>query len=311
MDTSKREQLIKPVADLITLSSIRLSDDVRQALARVMETETDARAKTMYACIGDNLSLADQLQRPICQDTGILQFFLDVGTGFPFMDDLEEVLTEATKRATNETPLRPNVVSPLGDKNTGDNTGYGAPYIEYNLVPHSKDLRLRFYLSGGGCSLPGGSKVLPPLEGTAGIKRFVYETVAEWGVNACPPLVCGIGIGADAASAAKLSKKALLRKAGTHNADPETAALEEDMQRDLDAIGIAPLGFGGSKSVLGVNIETAGRHPATLGVGVSFGCWATRKGEMIVHPDLTCEVLSHKTGKTENRPPVLPHKQEA
>lgn len=297
MDKNLREQFIKAVADMIALACTELSDDVKTALDAVSARETDARAKTMYACIADNLALAKSLHRPVCQDTGILQFFLDVGTGFPYMDDIENVLVEAVKRATKNTPLRPNAVSPLGDENTGDNTGFGAPYIEYNLVPGNSNLRLRFYLSGGGCALPGRSKVLLPLEGKEGIRKFVCETVAEWGVNACPPLTVGIGIGADAASAAKLSKKALLRTIGTHNADKETAALEEEIKEALDKIGIAPLGFGGSASTLSVNIETAARHPATRGVGLSFGCWATRKGEMLFSSDLSCENLSH-TGRT-------------
>ena len=259
-----KESFLNAVSHLITLCSIRLSDDVANALQKLADGETDETAKTMYRCISDDLALANRLHRPICQDTGMLQFFLDVGTGFPHMDDIEPVITEAVRRATKETPLRPNAVSPIGEKNTGDNTGYGAPYIETHLVPHSSDLRLRLYLSGGGCSLPGRCKVLMPLEGVNGIKRFVYETVTAWGVNACPPLNVGIGIGTDAASAGKLSKLALIREVGSRNPDPELAELEETIRRDLDSLGIAPLGFGGSKTVLGVNIEAAARHPATL-----------------------------------------------
>ena len=288
------ERFLRTVSAFLSLCSIRLSDDVASALKTLAENETDETAKTMYRCITDDLALADRLHRPICQDTGMLQFFLDVGTGFPFLNEIETVLTEAVRLATKETPLRPNAVSPIGETNTGDNTGFGAPYIETHLVPDNSDLRIRLYLSGGGCSLPGRSKVLMPLEGVKGIKQFVYETVTAWGVNACPPLNVGIGIGADAAVAAKLSKQALLREVGSRNPDPELAALEETIRQDLDALGIAPLGFGGSKTGLGVNIEAAARHPATLGVGLSFGCWATRHGEIILHPDLSYELVSHK-----------------
>ena len=301
MNATQKEHLVTAVANLIRISSLTLSDDVSGALAQLMQAETGERAKTMYACIADNLRLASALSRPICQDTGLLQFFLEVGTAFPYMDDLKEVLTEATVRATKETPLRPNVVEPLGDNNTGDNTGYGAPYLHYDLVPHSADLRLRLYLSGGGCALPGRSRVLMPLEGAPGIRKFVCETVAEWGVNACPPLVVGIGIGACAASAAELSKKALLRRVGSRNPDAKLSALEEQITDDLNALGIAPLGFGGSATVLGVSVEAGARHPATLGVGLSFGCWATRRAEMVIHPDLTCEILSHRQVTEETR----------
>ena len=297
MDKEKREQFIKTVTDFISMTAICLPDDIQAAVLRLAVSETKESAKTMYGCILDDIELAGKLRRPLCQDTGVLQFFAEVGTGFPYMDDLKDVLLAASERATMQTPLRPNVVEPLGEHNTGNNVGYGAPYIEYDLKPKSSDLRLRMYMAGGGCSLPGRSKVLMPLEGLQGVKRFVYETVVEWGVNACPPLFLGIGLGTCAATSAELSKKALLRPAGSHNEDPRIAALETEMETELNHIGIAPLGFGGSSSVLGVNIECAGHHPATLGVGISTGCWATRRGEIVIHSDLSCEIISHRNSE--------------
>ena len=91
-----------------------------------------------------------------------------------------------------------------------------------------------------------------------------------------------------------LSKKALLRPIGTHSEYPEVAKLEKEIQEGLDSLGIAPLGFGGSRTVLNVNIEAAAHHPATLGVGITTGCWATRRGDIIIHDDLTTEFVSHK-----------------
>ena len=115
----------------------------------------------------------------------------------------------------------------------------------------------------------------------------------EWGINACPPLILGIGLGTDASTSAALSKKALLRPVGTHSEYPEVKKLEIELRDELDEIGIAPLGFGGSYSVLGVNIECAAHHPATLGVGISTGCWATRRGHIVIHEDLSSKNLSH------------------
>ncbi len=294
MDMDKRDHLVKTIADFIGMVGKYLPDDVEAALEKLAETETEERARTMYGCILDDLALAKELDRPLCQDTGVLQFFLEVGTEFPYMGELESVLEEASAKATKESPLRPNVVEPLGEHNTGTNVGYGAPYIEYELVPGSSDLRLRMYMAGGGCSLPGRSKVLMPLEGVKGIRRFISETIVEWGVNACPPLCIGIGLGTCAATSAMLSKKALLRPVGTSAESPKVAELEEVIEADLNALGIGPLGFGGSTSVMSVNIEAAGHHPATLGVGITTGCWATRRGEILIHKDLTCEILSHK-----------------
>ena len=294
MDKERYDSFVKTVSDFIAMTAICLPDDVEAAVKRLSDAETNEAARTMYGCIAEDISLAKELRRPICQDTGVLQFFAEVGTAFPYMDELKDVLYEAAAKATAQTPLRPNVVEPLGEHNTGNNVGYDAPYIEYELKPGSPDLRLRMYMAGGGCSLPGRGKVLMPLEGVEGVKRFVYETVVDWGVNACPPLCIGIGLGTCAATSAVLSKKALLRPIGTHNADPKIAALEDEIEKDLNYLGIAPLGFGGDNSVLSVNIECAGHHPATLGVGITTGCWATRRGEIIIHEDLSSEIISHR-----------------
>lgn len=294
MDERKKQQWIETVADFTAMTGIYLPDDVEAALERLAAEETQERAKTMYRCILDDLAMAKKLRRPLCQDTGVLQYFAEVGTEFPWQDQIGEVLREAAAKATLDTPLRPNVVQPLGEHNTGNNVGYDAPYIEYELVPGSSDLRLRMYMAGGGCSLPGRAKVLMPLEGEEGIRKFVYETVVDWGVNACPPLCIGIGLGTCVATSAELSKKALLRPIGTKSPYPEAAKLEEQIREDLNALGIGPLGFGGSASVMSVNIECAGHHPATLGVGLTTGCWATRRGEMIIHSDLSSEIFSHK-----------------
>ena len=294
LNEDSRRKLVESIAEFIGMVGIYLPDDVKEALERLAAAETEDRANTMYGCILEDLALAGELKRPLCQDTGVLQFFLDVGTEFPYAEELEAVLEEATAKATAEVPLRPNVVQPLGEHNTGNNVGYDAPYIEYDLVPGSSDLRLRMYMAGGGCSLPGRSKVLMPLEGVAGIRKFVLETIVDWGVNACPPLCIGIGLGTCAATSAMLSKKALLRPVGTSSEIPEVAKLEKQIADDLNALGIGPLGFGGSASVMNVNIEAAGHHPATLGVGITTGCWATRRGEMIIHKDLSTEILSHR-----------------
>ena len=293
MEENLKQKFIKTVEDFTAMTGIYLPDDVEARLREMAQQETISNARTMYDCMLEDVALAKELHRPICQDTGVIQYFVEVGTEFPYQDQIESVLIEAARNATLKTPLRPNVVEPLGEHNTGDNTGYGAPYIEYELVPGSSDLRLRMYMAGGGCSLPGRSKVLMPLEGVDGIKKFVYQTILDWGVNACPPLCVGIGLGTCAATSAMLSKKALLRPIGTHSSYPEVAKLEDEIRDGLNSLGIAPLGFGGSQTVLGVNIEAAAHHPATLGVGISTGCWATRRGDIVIHKDLTSEIKSH------------------
>lgn len=289
-----KEKLTSIIADFISKVAIYLPDDVEARLRELSAEEDKGLGRAMYDCILENIALAKKLKRPLCQDTGVLQFFVKVGTRFPLIDDLKDCIVEATAYATANTPLRPNVVEPLGEHNTGNNVGYGAPYIDIDLVPASDKLSLGLYMAGGGCSLPGRSKVLMPLEGVEGVKKFVYETILDWGVNACPPLLVGVGLGTCVATSAKLSKKAIMRPIGTVSENARCAALEKELQEGLDSLGIAPLGFGGKRSVQAVHVECAGHHPATLGVGITTGCWATRRGVIEISAELNSEIVTHK-----------------
>ncbi len=288
------EKLTSILTSLTSMTAVYLPDDIEKRVRNLRDRETDKRAISLYDTIIKNIDLAESMRRPVCQDTGMLQYFVEAGTLFPYLDDIRGALTEAAESATLLTPLRPNAVDPFTNRNTGTNTGAGAPYIHFDLKEKSSDLTVRLYMAGGGCSLPGRACVLMPLEGLSGIKKFIYETVIEWGINACPPLVLGVGIGTCAVTAAELSKKALLRPLDERASEPDAMRLEDEIKEDLDRLGIAPLGFGGSASVLGVNVEYGARHPATLGVGLSFGCWATRRSEIVIHSDLSYDLISHK-----------------
>ena len=292
-----KETLTRLLVGFIKTASIRLPDDVEARIRELAADEKDGVGKDLYGCMLENIELAKAYRRPICQDTGMLQFFVKVGTKFPLIDSVEDCIREASLRATESIPLRPNVVEPLGERNTGNNAGYGTPYIEWELEPNDDGLSVMFYAAGGGCSLPGRSKVLMPLEGVEGVKKFVYDTILDWGVNACPPLLVGIGLGTCAVTSAMLSKKAVLRRIGTHCENEKGARLERELQAELDTIGIAPLGFGGRHSVLAVHVECAGHHPATLGVGITTSCWATRRGGIVIDRDLNAHYTMHTVGE--------------
>lgn len=284
-----RELLVK----FISTVAIRLPDDVYASLQKMASVEDGKIAKELYGCIFDNLDKAKKLQRPLCQDTGVLQFFIKAGAKFPYLGQLESAITKSVQVATETTPLRHNVVECFSEVNTGNNVGTRAPFIEWEIIPDSDELHIDLYLAGGGCSLPGRSKVLMPLEGYEGIVKYVFDTIVEWGINACPPLVVGVGIGTCAATAALLSKKALLRPIGSVNPNPKAADMEKRIKDGLDKIGIGPLGLTGKQSVQAVHIEYAAHHPATLGVGLTVGCWATRRGAIDIKSDLSYKITSH------------------
>ena len=293
-DNDKVEQLSELVSSFVCWASSHLPDDVRTRLAQLRQIETEGFAPSIYDCMAKNMEMADELSRPSCQDTGIPQFFARVGTNWPYLSEVEPSLIEAVKKATVRAPLRHNAVEVFDEYNTGNNIGHKVPWIDRELVQDSDVLELYFYMAGGGCSLPGMAKVLMPLEGYDGIAKAVFDQMTTYGVNACPPGLVGIGIAGSAEVAAKLSKKALLRPVGSHNPNPKAAAMETDLEEGLNSIGLGPGGFGGKMSVMGVNIEQAARHPATLAVGLSTACWAHRRAGIRINPDMSYDFFTHK-----------------
>jgi L(+)-tartrate dehydratase alpha subunit len=289
-----REKFIDTMARFTVYSGKYLPDDVYAKLKELREKEDSPMANIIYDAMFDNLAMAQGSNRPCCQDTGIIQYFVQVGTRFPLIDDIEECLTEAVKRATVLGPLRHNAVEIFDEVNTGNNVGTRIPWIDWEIVPDSDHVKIYVYMAGGGCSLPGTAKVLMPLEGYEGIIKFVFDQITSYGINACPPLLVGIGIAGSVEVAAKLSKKALLRPLGTHNPNPRGAELETRIENGLNDIQIGPGGFGGKNSVMGVHIKQAARHPAALAVGLSTGCWAHRRAVIAFDADMEYQIISHK-----------------
>lgn len=288
------DRLSDLVSSFIAYSGSHLPDDVDERIREMAKVETDGFAPTIYKAMADNMELADKLGRPSCQDTGIIQFFVRVGTGYPYQNELPKALETAVLKATERAPLRHNAVQVFDEINTGNNVGVRVPWIDWEIVPDSDELELYVYMAGGGCSLPGMAKTLMPLEGYEGIVRVIFDQMTSYGVNACPPILLGVGIAGSAEVAAKLSKKAVLRPVGSHNENPKAAMMEEELEKGLNELGLGPGGLSGKLSVMGVNIEQAARHPATLAVGITTACWAHRRGHIVIKPDFTYDYLSSK-----------------
>lgn len=272
----------------------RLPNDVKDKLAELRTFETNPLAKTIYMSMADNQEAADKLDRPSCQDTGVIQYFIKAGARFPLLGELEDILRNATLGATKMGPLRHNAVETFDEKNTGTNTGSKIPWLDWEIVPDDDSALIDVYMAGGGCTLPGKATVLMPGEGYEGVTDFVFDVITSRGVNACPPLLVGIGVSTSVETAARLSKRAILREVGSHNPNENAAKMESLLEEGLNEIGIGPQGLTGANSVMGVNIESSARHPSTIGVAVSTGCWAHRRGKIRIHADLSYDIISHK-----------------
>ena len=271
----------------------RLPDDVIAKLKQLESEETNPLAKTIYQTMARNQELAEALDRPCCQDTGVLQFWVRCGTGFPLINELEALLREAVVKATFAAPLRHNSVETFDEYNTKMNVGKGTPTVWWEIVPYSDQCEIYAYMAGGGCTLPGRAMVLMPGAGYEGVTRFVLDQMTSYGLNACPPLLVGVGVATSAETAALLSKKALLRPLGTHNANARAAEMERLLEDGINQIGLGPQGMGGKASVLGVHIENTARHPSAIGVGVSVGCWSHRRGHIVFDRELNAASDTH------------------
>lgn len=271
-----------------------LPDDIMKKLRQLRSSEDSPLAKVVYDSMFENLTKADELDRPCCQDTGVIQFYIKAGADFPLLSDVRTILDGAVRKATKEAPLRHNAVEIFVEKNTGDNTGDRIPWIDWDIIPNDSSILIEVYMAGGGCSLPGQGKTLMPAAGYEGVIEFVFDVMTSYGINACPPLLVGIGIGGSIDVAAKLSKMALFRPIGSRNSDSNGAQMEEMIEKGLNEIGFGPQGLTGKNSVMGVHIEKAARHPSTISVAVSVGCWAHRRGTIRINNDMSYEIFSHK-----------------
>ena len=292
-----REQQVQLMTDkmakLVTYMSIKLPDDVEAKLHELAEAEEKGIAKLLYKTYFENQEIAFNLKRPSCQDTGMLQFFVKCGTGFPLIGELEALLKESVIKATVEAPLRHNAVETFDEYNTGLNVGKGGPTVIWEITS-GDSCEIDAYMAGGGCTLPGHAMVLMPGAGYEGVVKYVLDVMTEYGINACPPLLVGVGVATSVGTAALLSKKALLRPLGTHNPNERAAKLEALLEEGINKIGIGPQGMTGSSSVMGVHVENSARHPSAIGVGVSTGCWSHRRAHVVFDKDLNATVTSHK-----------------
>ncbi|MEM2911741.1 MAG: fumarate hydratase [Candidatus Bathyarchaeia archaeon] len=278
---------------LLKNSAIYLPEDVKEALKRAYIEETSEIGKTQLGIILENVALAEKYRAPLCQDTGIISFYVKAGADVKGLDMIEDALVRATRRATREIPLRPNAVDPLTQKNSGNNTGRFVPYVEWEITS-GDSLELTVMPKGGGSENVSLLGMLLPGEGLKALKKFVLEAVINAGAQPCPPTILGVAMGGGADVAVRLAKKALLRPLNEPNPNPELAKLEGELLKAVNMTGIGPMGLGGKITALRVHLEYAFRHPASFPVAVAFNCWAARKASARIYSDGTVQYLTHK-----------------
>lgn len=267
------QQITEVVRRLCIDANRHLPQDMKNRIEACRAQEGWAQAGEILDRIIENYHIADDNNRPICQDTGVACVFLKVGQEVHINGDIAEAVNEGVRQGYDQGYLRKSVVrDPLDRVNTGDNT---PAMLYYEIVPGDK-LEITVAPKGFGSENMSQIKMLKPSDGLQGVKDFVCKVVEDAGPNPCPPIVVGVGIGGTFDKAAYLAKKALMRPVDRRNSIPFYAQLEEELLASINALGIGPQGFGGATTALAVNIEQYPTHIAGLPVAVNLNCHVTR-----------------------------------
>ncbi len=268
--------LADAAAALYRRINTHLREDVREGLERALEAEEDDLAREMLAAILENERISREEGLPLCQDTGLAVAFVRMGRRVVLEGGtVQQAVDEGIRRAVAEQPLRASTVAdPFGRENPGDN----APAIVHLEQVEGDRMELHLLAKGGGAENMGRVRMLDPGQGREGVVEAVLETVREGGANACPPLIVGVGVGGDFERAPLLAKRALLRDLREPNPDPALAALEQELLRRVNELGIGPQGFGGRTTALAVLVQSAPCHIASLPVAVNLECHSHRHG---------------------------------
>ena len=272
--TIHTNEIIENVKEVCIEANHFLSVDMKGALSKAIETEKSELGKKILNQLEENLDIASSEMIPICQDTGMAVFFIEIGQDVHFEGmNLEDAINEGVRQGYVEGYLRKSVVSdPIIRENTKDNT---PAVIHYSIVPGDR-VKITFAPKGFGSENMSRIFMLKPADGIEGVKEAIFTAVKDAGPNACPPMVIGVGVGGTFEKCAILAKQALTRPVNEHSPIPYVAEMEQELLEKINKSGIGPGGLGGSTTALAVNINTYPTHIAGLPVAVNICCHVNR-----------------------------------
>ena len=273
------EEITSTIRRLCIEANTILGDEVVEALKKGLEREESKSGKDIFRQLLDNAKIAEQEGIPLCQDTGMVVVFIEMGQDIHIVHgELNQSINEGVRQGYRDGYLRASTLDPLVRKNFGDNT---PAIIHVEIVPGDK-LKLTVVPKGFGGENMSRVALLTPASGMEGIKEFVLQTVEKAGANPCPPVIVGVGIGGTLEKAAFIAKKSLLRTIGQRHPDHQIAMLEQELLDKINRLGIGPQGLGGSVTALDVHIETYPTHIAGLPIAVNLQCNCHRHKEAVL-----------------------------
>ena len=255
-----------------------LPPDIKTGFTKLSATERNTTAQGILSTMIKNISVAEQTDNLLCQDTGIPIYNVWIGRDVQVVGVLlRAAIRKGCERATREYPLRSSVVHPITRKNEHTSCGLNVPVIHFDFTDVPGLLRIEMIPKGSGSENNSYLRMAIPAEGLAAVKTFVIDSVLASGGKTCPPTIVGVGIGGTSDLCIALAKKAATRPLGTACSDPEGASLERDLSQAVNQLGVGPQGLGGDSTSFAVHIEMAATHITMNPVAVNMQCHSARR----------------------------------
>lgn len=267
------------VKELALDANCDIGESFIDKLREAIKNEKSDIGKNVMEQIIENDEIASKAKEPMCQDTGMVVVFMEIGYDVHLNGDLYDAVNEGVRQAYHEGLLRKSIVKhPITRGNTNDNT---PAIIHVKLVSGDK-IKITLAPKGAGSENMSLVKMLIPSDGVEGIKKLVLHTIFYAGGKPCPPLIVGVGLGGNLEKSALLAKEAIMRDLNDVNPDPVLAQLENELLEEINKLGVGPMGFGGSTTALAVKIASYPCHIASLPVAVNLQCHASRHKEKTI-----------------------------
>jgi len=302
MENISQKRIIDVAAHLLAKTATQYPKNYLRKIIRGFEKEERETSRNVMASIIENILYGAEGLHCLCQDTGVPTFHVYLNPSVSIKGDISAALTEATIKATEEVPLRKNVIEPFSYKNLGNNTGWGAPFVHYHYSPHPGPMRIRAELKGLGGEIKSSFDWIfnssKNMENA--VLAYVLNSVLLSKGEACLPSFLGIGVGGYAADAVINAKDAVFREL-THKVprnnsqgyDESVDQFEKRILRCVNQLGLGPMGIGGNTTALGVYVERRGAHTAVTSVAVTHQCWASRGSEALLFENKVDYVTPH------------------
>lgn len=274
---------LKKVTNIVKESVIKINYELDNSLVSMIQkaksNESKEISKSILTDILNNQEIAREGNIPLCQDTGIVVVFMEIGSEVNIKGDIYEAINEGVRLGYSEGFLRKSVVNhPFVRQNTKDNT----PAIIHTKLVEGDKIKLHIASKGGGSENMSKVVMLTPTEGIEGVKKLVLDTIFNAGGKPCPPIIVGIGIGGNFEKSAILAKEALLRDLDDSSSDQTIKQLEDELYTEINELGVGPMGVGGDTTCLAVKINYFPMHIASLPVAINIQCHSARHIEVII-----------------------------